>query len=219
MTPAPGRCRSGRRRCNGAGDQRAIVTSLGLGVVCATISILVGAPVAWFLARATTRIPRVLAVAAQCRRELRRHRPGLRVHGLPGHLRHGHAALAGGGDRLRSAQPGVVSGACYRLRLYECAALRAAHAAGHGRRPRRVHGGRRGAGGVAAGSSGASSVLPVLAPFLAAGWLLIFTWSIGIYGLAYALAGNAAYEPAATDDVADRRSRSTRPRPARSGPR
>jgi putative spermidine/putrescine transport system permease protein len=34
--------------------------------------------------------------------------------------------------------------------------------------------------------------LPVLAPFLAAGWLLIFTWSIGIYGLAYALAGNAA---------------------------
>src|SRR5215212_2378417 len=36
------------------GDQRAIVTSLGLGVVCATVSILVGAPVAWFLARATT---------------------------------------------------------------------------------------------------------------------------------------------------------------------
>src|SRR5215212_6112187 len=34
--------------------------------------------------------------------------------------------------------------------------------------------------------------LPVLAPFFAAGWLLIFTWSIGIYGLAYALAGNAA---------------------------
>ncbi len=34
--------------------------------------------------------------------------------------------------------------------------------------------------------------IPVLAPFLAAGWLLIFTWSIGIYGLAYALAGNAA---------------------------
>lgn len=34
--------------------------------------------------------------------------------------------------------------------------------------------------------------LPALAPFLAAGWLLIFTWSIGIYGLAYALAGGAA---------------------------
>lgn len=34
--------------------------------------------------------------------------------------------------------------------------------------------------------------LPILSPFLAAGWLLIFTWSIGIYGLAYALAGTAA---------------------------
>ena len=31
--------------------------------------------------------------------------------------------------------------------------------------------------------------LPVLSPFLAAGWLLIFTWSIGIYGLAFGLAG------------------------------
>lgn len=31
--------------------------------------------------------------------------------------------------------------------------------------------------------------LPILAPFLAAGWLLIFTWSIGIYGIAYGLAG------------------------------
>lgn len=32
--------------------------------------------------------------------------------------------------------------------------------------------------------------LPVLAPFLAAGWLLIFTWSVGIYGIAFALAGS-----------------------------
>lgn len=32
--------------------------------------------------------------------------------------------------------------------------------------------------------------IPVLAPFLAGGWLLIFTWSIGIYGIAYGLAGN-----------------------------
>ncbi len=31
--------------------------------------------------------------------------------------------------------------------------------------------------------------LPVLMPFITAGWLLIFTWSIGIYALAYALAG------------------------------
>jgi putative spermidine/putrescine transport system permease protein len=34
--------------------------------------------------------------------------------------------------------------------------------------------------------------MPVLSPFLAAGFLLIFTWSIGLYGLAYALGGTAA---------------------------
>lgn len=34
--------------------------------------------------------------------------------------------------------------------------------------------------------------VPILAPFLLAGWLLIFTWSIGIYGLAYALGANAS---------------------------
>jgi putative spermidine/putrescine transport system permease protein len=33
--------------------------------------------------------------------------------------------------------------------------------------------------------------LPVLSPFLGAGWLLIFTWSIGIYGIAYGLAGQS----------------------------
>ncbi|HYM84109.1 MAG TPA: ABC transporter permease [Candidatus Dormibacteraeota bacterium] len=33
--------------------------------------------------------------------------------------------------------------------------------------------------------------LPILTPFLAGGWLLIFTWSIGIYGIAYGLAGQS----------------------------
>ncbi len=33
--------------------------------------------------------------------------------------------------------------------------------------------------------------LPVLTPFLAGGWILIFTWSIGIYGIAYGLAGQS----------------------------
>jgi putative spermidine/putrescine transport system permease protein len=36
--------------------------------------------------------------------------------------------------------------------------------------------------------------LPVLGPFIAAGWLLIFTWSIGIYSLAYALAGTGGVQ-------------------------
>jgi putative spermidine/putrescine transport system permease protein len=34
--------------------------------------------------------------------------------------------------------------------------------------------------------------MPVLSPFLFAGFLLIFTWSIGIYGLAFALGNTAA---------------------------
>lgn len=31
--------------------------------------------------------------------------------------------------------------------------------------------------------------LPILAPFLGASWLLIFTWSVGLYGLPFALGG------------------------------
>src|ERR1035437_488376 len=33
--------------------------------------------------------------------------------------------------------------------------------------------------------------IPILTPFLAAGWLLIFTWTLGIYGIAYGLAGQS----------------------------
>jgi len=36
---------------------------------------------------------------------------------------------------------------------------------------------------------------PVLAPFLLAGWLLIFTWTLGIYGIAYGLAGQSGSTP------------------------
>jgi putative spermidine/putrescine transport system permease protein len=32
---------------------------------------------------------------------------------------------------------------------------------------------------------------PILAPFLLAGWLLIFTWTLGVYGIAYGLAGQS----------------------------
>ncbi|MFD1932538.1 MULTISPECIES: ABC transporter permease subunit [Nonomuraea] len=32
--------------------------------------------------------------------------------------------------------------------------------------------------------------IPVLAPFVIAGWLLIFTWTIGVYAVAYALASS-----------------------------
>jgi len=36
---------------------------------------------------------------------------------------------------------------------------------------------------------------PILFPFVAAGFLLIFTWSIGIYGIAYGMAGQSGATP------------------------
>jgi putative spermidine/putrescine transport system permease protein len=54
----------------------------------------------------------------------------------------------------------------------------------------------------AAAASGATRLqfwrrigLPILAPFIGAGFVLSFTWSIGIFGIAYALAGQSAALP------------------------
>ena len=91
---------SGRRRCSGEAISARSATSLGLGVVCATVSILVGAPLAWFLARATTRMRASWLSLLNVGGELQRHRAGIRLHGLPGHIWHGHPRLAGGGVPL-----------------------------------------------------------------------------------------------------------------------
>ncbi len=173
------------------GDQRAIATSFGLGVVCATISMLVGAPVAWFLARATT------AMRASWLSLLN---VGANFSGIG--LAFGFTAslgtygmvtllLQGAGIAFMPPSPasflGLAIGYVYsNVPLFVLLTLPAM-------------------GVVQRDSMEAASVLgasrlefwrfiglPVLAPFFAAGWLLIFTWSIGIYGLAYALAGNAA---------------------------
>ena len=173
------------------GDQRAIATSFGLGVVCATISMLVGAPVAWFLARATT------AMRASWLSLLN---VGANFSGIG--LAFGFTAslgtygmvtllLQGAGIAFTPPSPasflGLAIGYVYlNVPLFVLLTLPAM-------------------GIVQRDSMEAASVLgasrlefwrfiglPVLAPFFAAGWLLIFTWSIGIYGLAYALAGNAA---------------------------
>jgi putative spermidine/putrescine transport system permease protein len=173
------------------GDQRAIVTSLGLGVVCATVSILVGAPVAWFLARATTLMRASWLSLLNV---------GANFSGIG--LAFGFTASLGtyGMVTLLLQEAGVVFtppspasflglaiGYVYsNVPLFVLLTL---PAMGVVQRDSME----------AAAVLGASRLdfwrfigLPVLAPFLAAGWLLIFTWSIGIYGLAYALAGNAA---------------------------
>ena len=173
------------------GDQRAIVTSLGLGVVCATVSILVGAPLAWFLARATTRMRASWLSLLNV---------GANFSGIG--LAFGFTASLGtygmvtlllqeAGIALPPPSPasflGLTIGYVYsNVPLFVLLTL---PAMGVVQRDSME----------AAAVLGASGLdfwrfigLPLLAPFLAAGWLLIFTWSIGIYGLAYALAGNAA---------------------------
>jgi putative spermidine/putrescine transport system permease protein len=173
------------------GDRRAIATSLGLGVVCASISLLVGAPLAWRISRAAivARAPwlSLLNVAANF--------GGIGLaFGFTAALgTYGMVTLLLQGAGIGFAPPsaasflGLTIAYVYTnvplfvlltlpaMRIVRQSWLEAAD----------VIGATRGQFWRAVG-------LPVLAPFLAAGWLLIFTWSIGIYGLAYALAGNAA---------------------------
>jgi putative spermidine/putrescine transport system permease protein len=176
------------------GDQRAILTSLELGLVCATLSLLIGAPLAWYLSRMTSRWRAswlsLLNVSAN-------------FGGIG--LAFGFTAALGtygmvtllmhqAGVTLDPPSPasflGLVIGYIYtNVPLFVLLTLPAMGV---------VERDLMEAGAVL----GASRWqfwrflgLPVLLPFLAAGWLLIFTWSIGIYGLAYALAGTAATSP------------------------
>ena len=117
------------------GDQRAIVTSLGLGVVCATVSILVGAPVAWFLARATTLMRAswlsLLNVGANFSGI------GLAFGFIASLGTYGMVTLLlqGAGIAFTPPSPASFLGLAIGYVYTECAALCAAHAAGHGRRP------------------------------------------------------------------------------------
>ena len=173
------------------GDRRAIATSLALGVVCASISLLVGAPLAWRIARAkrVMRTPwlSLLNVAANF--------GGIGLaFGFTAALgTYGMVTLLLQGAGLAFTPPstasflGLAIAYVYTnvplfvlLTLPAMAIVREAWLEAAD-----VIGATRWQFWRAVG-------LPVLAPFLAAGWLLIFTWSLGIYGLAYALAGNAA---------------------------
>lgn len=173
------------------GDRTAIITSLSLGAACATISLLVGTPLAWFLSRitATARLSWLSLLNV-----------GANFGGIG--LAFGFMASLGTygmitlllqqvGWAVSPPSPASFFGLLIvylytNVPLFVLLTLPAMGVA-------------QGDMLEAAAVLGASKVesaryiaLPVLAPFLAAGWLLIFTWSIGIYGLAYALAGNAA---------------------------
>jgi putative spermidine/putrescine transport system permease protein len=169
-------------------DQRAITTSVELGVVCATISLLVGAPLAWIIsrmlpARRATWLA-LLNVAANF--------GGIGLAfaftatlGTVGMLTLALAAIGMGiTPPAPSSFAGLVMGYEYsNIPLYVLLTIPAM-------------GVLRNEWWEAAQTASSTRLqfwryigLPVLSPFLAAGWLLIFTWSIGIFGLAYGLAG------------------------------
>jgi putative spermidine/putrescine transport system permease protein len=173
------------------GDQTAILTSLGLATVVATISTLVGAPLAWLLSR-------MLPVSRGTWLAL------LTVGGNFGGIGLAFAyfavlgtvgmvtlALQSVGIDFVPPRPssfeGLVLGYLYtNVPLFVLLTIPAMGAI-------------RDEWWEAAQVSSATRWqfwrrvgIPVLTPFLVAGWLLIFTWSIGIYSLAYALAGAGA---------------------------
>lgn len=172
------------------GDRQAIVTSLSLGVACATLSLLIGAPLAWFVAR---------SAAAARASWLSLLNVGANFGGIG--LAFGFTASLGtygmvtllmqqAGIALSPPSPASFLGLllAYLYTNVPLFVLLTLPAMGVVQRDMVE----------AAGVLGASTLetarfigLPLLAPFLAAGWLLIFTWSIGVYAVAFALAGNA----------------------------
>ncbi|HET7092910.1 MAG TPA: hypothetical protein VFI22_05510 [Thermomicrobiales bacterium] len=173
------------------GGQRAIGTSVGLGLVCATISVLIGGPLAWFISRMLTARRSVwlalMNVAAN-------------FGGIG--LAFGYIAALGTFGMVTLAiqelgipfVPPMIGSFASLVLAYEYTNvplfvlltlpamsilrnewLEAAEtcAASRGQFWRYVG-------------------MPILTPFLLAGWLLIFTWSIGVYGLAFALGQTAA---------------------------
>jgi len=175
-------------------DRRAILTSLELGVLCGTVSLLVGGPLAWAISRAlpATRVAwlALLNVGANFGGI------GLAFAYTAVLGTYGMATLALQRLGIPFAPPPSASFAGLALAflytniplfiLLTLPAMRvvrddwmeAAETCAATRAQFWRHVG-----------------LPVLAPFLGAGWLLIFTWTVGIYGLAYALAGSAPSSP------------------------
>ena len=175
-------------------NQRAILTSLELGLTCATISVLVGTPVAWLLSRmvVTHRAAwlGLLNVAA--------HFGGiglafayivtlgslgvisllLRDLGMAFNppARDSFAALVITYEHANIPLYALLLVPAMAMLRDEWSEAAAASSATRWQFWRRIG-------------------LPVLAPFICAGFVLTFTWSIGVFGIAYALAGQSAALP------------------------
>jgi putative spermidine/putrescine transport system permease protein len=175
---------------SGAG-QRSIVTSVQLGLVCAAISLLIGGPLAWIVSRMITAKRSawlsLLNVAANFGGI------GLAFGYMAALGTYGMVTLALRDVGIPWVPPEIGSFAslvmAYEYTNVPLFVLLTLPAMGIVRQEWLE------AAEVCAASRGQFwryVGLPVLTPFLAAGFLLIFTWSIGIYGLAYALGQTAS---------------------------
>jgi putative spermidine/putrescine transport system permease protein len=182
------------RVLGGAANQRAIVTSLELGLACATISVLVGTPLAWLISRMLAGRRAgwlgLLNVAAHFGGV------GLAFAYIATLGTFGMATLFVRSLGIEFDPPArgslaslIITYEHANIPLYVLLTLPAM-------------GMLREEWWEAAQASAASRLqfwrrigVPLLLPFIGAGFVLSFTWSIGIYGIAYALAGKSAVAP------------------------
>lgn len=173
------------------GDRRAILTSLKLGFVSATSSLVIGGPVAWFISRMLP-VPRSVWLALL--------NMATNFSGIG--LAFGFVSILGTYGMVTLAfqqfglpfmppAPGSFWGLVLAYNYTNVPLFVLLTIAGMGI--------LRHDWWEAAQTCGAthwqfwrSIGLPILLPFLGAGWLLIFTWSLGLYGIPFALAGNGA---------------------------
>ncbi|GAB4365852.1 MAG: ABC transporter permease subunit [Elainellaceae cyanobacterium] len=172
-------------------NQRAILTSITLGIVSATISLIIGSPIAWFISRMASG-QRSLWLAAL--------NTATNFGGIS--LAFGFVAILGTYGMLTlflqqltipfiPPASGSFWGLIMAYAFTDIPLFVLVTVPGMGM--------LRQEWWEAAQTSGAtqwqfwrSVGLPLLAPFLGAGWVLIFTWSIGLYALPLALGGGAA---------------------------
>lgn len=173
------------------GGRQAVLTSVQLGLVCATISLVLGSPLGWFVSRMITAHRSVwlalLNVAANFGGI------GLAFGYMASLGTYGMITLALRQVHIPWVPPEIGSFAslvmAYEYTNVPLFVLLTLPAMGILRsewlEASEICGASRWQFWRYAG-------IPVLSPFLLAGFLLIFTWSIGIYGIAYALGSTAA---------------------------
>lgn len=170
-------------------DRDAIATSLRLAAVCATISMTVGAPVAWFISRMVPASRSTWLGLLNIAANFSGIGLGFAYIAALGRVGMIPLGLESLGIDWDAPSPGSFNGLLLaylytNIPLYVLLTIPAMGIV-------------RNDWWEAAETSKATRWqfwrhvgLPVLAPFTLAGWLLIFTWTIGIYGIAFALSGN-----------------------------